>query len=75
MENSDRIKLDITYFDAKLILENLKEAYYKACTWTQTNPGGYPPQYGYIPKSKKSRQILSTINYIKRSIEKQNEKV
>lgn len=46
MENSDRIKLDITYFDAKLILENLNEAYYKACTWTQTNPGEYPPQYG-----------------------------
>lgn len=71
LPNNTKITLEMTAFDAQFILPALRERYYKEATWGITNPGGYPSNYWYLPKSKKAKQLLSTINHIEKQLKQQ----
>ena len=69
--NNTKIVLEMTAFDAKFILPALQKQYYQKATWGITNPGEYPPNYWYVPKSKEAKQLLSTIKYIEKQLKEQ----
>lgn len=71
LPNNTKITLEMTAFDAQLILPVLREKYYKEATWDAINPGEYPLRYGYMPKHKKAKQLLSTIKHIEKQLKEQ----
>lgn len=68
MKNSDRVNIEMSFFDLKLIVEVLKESRNKALTWDLLNPGGYPRHYGYMAVSKKAKQLQSTHKYLDKKL-------
>lgn len=71
MLNNTKITLEMTSLDVQLILPSLRDTYMKECTWGIQNPGKYPSRYGFLPISKKSKQILSIITHIEKQLNQQ----
>lgn len=69
--NNTKIVLEMTAFDAQLILPALKEQYYKEATWGLINPNEYLPRYGYLTVSKKAKQLSSIIKHIEKQLKEQ----
>lgn len=73
LEDTDKVTLELSVFDLKLILTALHEEEnirLRATGWQNLTPNSYPPQYGYDDNAKPVRQIKSVINLIKKQINK-----
>lgn len=73
LNNNDRVQLDISYFDYKLIQEGLKLLYNEKLRHTPWVPKpryegyGSPVDYWY-EGNKSTRQIQSIIKYLEKQI-------
>lgn len=71
IESTDRVTLELSGFDLKLILTALREEEIirlRATGWRNLTPNSYPPRYGYDDNAKPVRQITSVVDYIKKQI-------